>query len=100
VFCCKKMSFFLGFFAWLTKKKENVYHDRRGVYGDTIFEGLHIVSLPWPDNIGSAGTSSHIAEYFDKHGVQVKLIMIMVCFFVLDWVYYVLGFFCGNKTEN
>jgi hypothetical protein len=47
-------------------------NDRRDVYGDTIFEGLHIVSLPWPDNIGSAGTSSHIAEYFDKHGVQVK----------------------------
>lgn len=73
-------------------------NDRRDVHGDTIFEGLHIVSLPWPDNIGSAGTSSHIAEYFGKHGVQVKYGSSY--FFVLSWVYYVFGFLLWEKNQK
>ena len=40
--------------------------------GRDVFHDIHIVALPWPDSIGSAGTSTQIEAYEKAHGVKVR----------------------------
>ncbi len=49
---------------------------RRLVAGRDVFHDIHIVALPWPDSIGSAGTSTHIEAYEKAHGVKVRALAV------------------------
>lgn len=42
--------------------------------GPDAFRDICIVALPWPDTIGTAGTSTDIATFERIHGVKVGVV--------------------------